>query len=82
MRAAPYKSGAGVTNQLEPSDCFKFHANYGNAVRAHYREIMAQIAEATLLEHIAECILHKRISVTRLSSNMGELIRDSEYAIC
>lgn len=63
-------------------DCFKFHANYGNAVRKHYREIMAQLAESTMLPHIATFILGRRPNVMKLSTNLGELIRESEYAIC
>ena len=82
METSGCVSGAGVTIQPELLDCFKFHANYGNFVRKHYREIMAQLAESVYLEHVAECITGRRIKVTKLSTGMGDLIRESEYAIC
>ena len=62
-------------------DCFKFHANYGNDVRRQYREILAELAESDVLSSIATQITGRPVPVTKLDPNLGNLIRQSEYAL-
>lgn len=76
-----FKSGAGITNQLEPSDCFKFHPNYGNDVRQQYINILAELADSSVLSAIATQVAGRTINVTKLSSNLATYIKQSEYAL-
>jgi hypothetical protein len=63
-------------------DEFKAHANNVNHVRAHYREILAEIADSHVLDDILSQIHGVQGKFNKLSSNLGELIRGSEYALC
>lgn len=63
-------------------DCFKFHCNYGNDVRQQYINILAELADSNILRHIASQLTGKDMPVKKLSNNLGDLIRESEYAIC
>lgn len=62
-------------------DCFQCLPNYGNYLRYHYAEIMAQIARSNLLSHIASQITGKYIYVNK-KGDISNLILESEYAIC
>lgn len=63
-------------------DEFKAHANNINWVRYHYKEIMAEIAESSLLNDLLSQIIKTNYSFPKLSSNLGDLIRNSNYALC
>jgi hypothetical protein len=60
-------------------DCFKFHANNGNEVREHYRNILAELASSTVLQHIASQILRKPLTLK--VDDISDLIEDSSYAL-
>lgn len=62
-------------------DCYLVLPNYGNDIRKLYREVLAEIADSDLLS----CILQEAVgftgTITKMSNNMGSLIRESEYAL-
>lgn len=68
-----------VTNHDE----FKCHPNNMNYVRQHYRDVMAELAESTLLQSTMNEITGNPKGVYKKRSNdLGKLIRQSNYAIC
>ena len=64
-------------------DEFKCHANYMNFLRQHYVNIMADMADSEMLADILNQ-LHGTVGgkVKKLSNNLGDLIRKSNYALC
>jgi hypothetical protein len=63
-------------------DEFKAHPNNMNQVRYMYREIMAEIADSNVLEDLLSQIHGVPMSYSKLSFNLGDLIRKSNYALC
>lgn len=62
-------------------DQFSTLPNGVNAVRFHYKEIMAEIAEGKILDKIFSQILGQEVIYKKLG-NISENIRKSEYALC
>jgi len=62
-------------------DNFKCHPNYMDYVRQNYIDIFVELAESTVLDAILTKIKGIPTHVKKLSDNLGELIRDSEYAL-
>lgn len=62
-------------------DEFKAHANNMNQVRLHYREIFADVAESNLLDDLLSQLHGEAGTFTKLSNNLGSLIRQSNYAL-
>ena len=64
------------------------HDSYGslpchcNTVRYHYKEVMAELAESTILEFIVSQIVGQKVTYIKKSNNLGDLIRNSNYSIC
>jgi len=63
-------------------DEFKCHANNMNWLRAHYIEIMAGLAESTILDDIFQHLHGQPCQYDKLSHNLADKIRQSNYAIC
>lgn len=63
-------------------DEFKAHPNNVNWVRWQYREIMAEIADSNLLDDLLSQVYGKPGHFPKLSTNLGALIRNSEYGLC
>ena len=64
---------------LSIHDCFGFHPNNGNYVRQHYINILAEIADADLLNFIASQLTG---TVTRIQrKSIAHLIRQAEYPL-
>jgi hypothetical protein len=74
-------SGIGITNLSEHVDEFKAHPNNVNILRQTYIDIMAEIAESTMLEFILSAIQKTPIQIEKYSKDLGDLIRESEYAL-
>ena len=66
---------------LTVHDAFRCHANNANAVRYWYKEILASIAESNILSCIMSDILGVKGTYPKLG-NIGDLIRQSNYALC
>lgn len=62
-------------------DDFKAHANNINHVRYQYKEILAEIADSNLIDDLLSQIHGVPGKFRKLSTNLGELIRNSEYAL-
>lgn len=63
-------------------DEFKCHPNHMNHLRKHYVEVFAQLAESTVLDFILSSIYGQQGSFKKMSDNLGDLIRQSSYALC
>lgn len=63
-------------------DEFKCHPNHMNHLRQHYINIFAELAEATVLDMILTGIYGQQGHYPKLSNDLGDLIRQSNYALC
>lgn len=64
-------------------DEFTAHPNNMNALRKHYREIMAGLAESTILDDILNTLYGTTGGTfPKKSPNLADKIRHSAYAIC
>lgn len=63
-------------------DAYKCHPNHMNDMRWHYKEILAEIAESTILDQIFTELRGKETKLKKLSLNFAATIRNSNYAIC
>lgn len=62
-------------------DAFASHANNCNVVRHWYKEVMAELAESTILNHILGQIYGREGTYPKRSQNLAEKIRQSNYAL-
>lgn len=63
-------------------DEFKCHPNNMNFLRAQYINIMCDLAEGTVLDAIMTDLFGKPVKYNRRSTNLSELIAESNYALC
>jgi hypothetical protein len=63
-------------------DEFKAHPNNLNHVREQYRQILAEIADSNVLDDLLSQLYKSSVSFNKMSFNLGDLIRKSEYALC
>lgn len=63
-------------------DEFKAHPNNIDWVRWQYKEIMAEIADSNLLDDLLSQIHGVPGNFNKLSFNLGDVIRNSNYALC
>ena len=63
-------------------DEFKAHANNMNWVRYQYKEILADLADSNLLDDLLSQIHKSQGTFPKLSQNLGEVIRKSNYGLC
>jgi hypothetical protein len=82
---------AGILNgmlQYQPfelvtiHDEFKAHPNNINWVRWQYKEILAEIADSSLLDDLLSQIHGVPGTFKKLSNNLGDVIRESAYGLC
>lgn len=62
-------------------DDFKCHPNNMNHLRFMYKEVLAELAESEVLSNIMRTINHCQGTYKKLSQNLGEVIRGSNYAL-
>ena len=63
-------------------DSFSSHPNYLNYVRQTYVEIFAELAESNIMEEIIKQIRNDPdYRLEKLSDDLGDLIRESEYTL-
>lgn len=62
-------------------DAFRCHPLYMNYVREYYAEVMAQIANSTMLSAMATQISGKQVPVVKLSKDLSKYIRQSNYML-
>lgn len=63
-------------------DEFKAHPNNINSVRKHYRDILVEMADSSLLDDLLTQIHKEPVTYNKLSFNLGDLIKKSNYALC
>lgn len=63
-------------------DEFKAHPNNMNWVRWQYKEIMAELADSFLLDDLLSQIHGTTGFFPKLSHNLGDVIRQSNYGLC
>jgi hypothetical protein len=63
-------------------DEFKAHPNNVNWVRWNYKEILADLADSYLLDDLLSQIHGSQGTFNKLSHNLGDVIRNSNYGLC
>jgi len=63
-------------------DEFKCHPNNCNAMRWHYKEILADIADSKLIDDLMSQLYRQPMMYQKKSPNLGDKIRESEHGIC
>jgi hypothetical protein len=63
-------------------DDFRAHPNNLNQLRKHYRNILADLADSRILEGILGQLHGVTGTYDKLTPNLGDTIRRSNYAIC
>lgn len=63
-------------------DEFRAHANNVNWVRYQYKEILADIADSNVLNDLLSQVYGQPGHFTKLSNNLGNLVRQSSYGLC
>lgn len=62
-------------------DAFGSLPQYSNWVRWHYKEILADLADSHFLDYLLSTLYGQPGSFTKLSANLGDKIRLSNYAL-
>lgn len=62
-------------------DCFKCLPNYGNDLRRQYNNVLAAMANSDMLSFVTSQIVKRHIPVNKLDPNLGQDIRQSNYAL-
>ena len=68
---------------LTVHDAFYSHCNNVNHVRMHYKNVLAEIAESTMLDSMLTDLYGYECSFQKVNQTpLGDKIRNSEYALC
>lgn len=62
-------------------DSFACLPNHCNVLRWHYKEILAQIAESTMLDHLLSQLFGEECIFSKLDKDLAPLIRNSNYGL-
>lgn len=73
--------GIAIAKLSELLDEFKCGPNHMNHLRQQYINVMAELAESNLLDAILSQLHGVAGHFTKLSNNLGSLIRGSNYAL-
>ena len=74
--------------QHEPFEVITVHDSFAtlagncNRLRYWYKEILAEIAESTLLNHLLTQIIGEDCTFKKINPNLASLIRNSNYGVC
>ena len=72
----------GSSPVLTVHDAYFAHVNHCNAVRYWYKEILAELAESTILDFLVSQIVGQQVKWNKPMNNLPELIRNSNYSLC
>lgn len=67
---------------LTVHDAFRIHPNNGNALRYWYKEILAELAESKLLNHILSMVTGQKVRLKKIDPSLPAQIREAIYPIC
>lgn len=62
-------------------DSFACLPSHCNVLRWHYKEILAQIAESTMLDHLLSQLFDEECIFSKLDKDLAPLIRNSNYGL-
>ena len=62
-------------------DDFKCHANNVNHLRAHYRDILAEMADSSMLDDLLSQVYQRAGTYAKKSTHLSNDIRQSNYAL-
>lgn len=62
-------------------DCFRCLPNYGNDLRQQYNNLLAEIAESSLLAFLVSQIRQEKTAINKLDPDFGREIRETNYAL-
>lgn len=62
-------------------DSFACLPNHCNVLRWHYKEILAEIAESKMLDHLLSQLFGEECIFSKLDNNLAPLIRNSNYGL-
>lgn len=74
-------SGVRITTLPEHLDEFMAHPNYMNHVRQIVIDVLAEMADSNIMNHILSQITGEPVSIPPIDCKLGDLIRESEYII-
>lgn len=63
-------------------DSFACHANNCNHLRQQYINILMDLADSNLMQDILGQIMGKEVKLNKLSNNLKDYIKESNYGIC
>ena len=63
-------------------DSFACLPSHCNVLRYWYKEILAEIAESKMLDHLLSQLFGEECIFTKLDNNLAPLIRNSNYGLC
>jgi hypothetical protein len=63
-------------------DAFQCHAGNVDQMRYHYKETLADLADSEILSDVFTQLYGMPVTYKKLSNDLGNKIRESEYAIC
>ena len=72
----------GSSPVITVHDSYGAHPNHCDTVRYWYKELLAELAESDILQFIVGQITKSPVKYIKKSNNLGDLIRESNYAIC
>lgn len=62
-------------------DDFKCHPNHMNQLRKHYRELLAELADSSVLNWLLSQLYGRQVSFNKWNPDLGQYIRKSNYAL-
>jgi hypothetical protein len=62
-------------------DCFRVLPNYGNDLRRQYNNLLAEIAESSLLGYLVSQICRRPVTANKLDPSLANDIRQANYAL-
>lgn len=52
-----------------------------NWLRMHYRDILGELADSRIVDHILSQLFHQPVTFNKLSPDLSQHIRQSNYAL-
>ena len=63
-------------------DEYKCHSNNMNMLRGVYREVLAELADSDLIQDLLNQLYKANGKYKKQSNTLGNVIRQSNYALC
>ena len=76
-----YSMPAKPFEVLTIHDAFRVLPNYGNDLRRQYNHLLSEVAKGSLLDHIAEGILGRKVACGKLDDTLWVSVLETNYAL-